>query len=64
MEQFRQQLAGRGASPAFIKGYADMMNAKDNGLDEGVARTEENTTPTTFRQWCEEKLKPAVAKIS
>ena len=26
-------------------------------------RTPESTTPTTFRQWCEEVLKPAVAAL-
>ena len=38
----------------------DMAVAKDNGLDNDVARTPQSTTPTTFRQWCEEVLKPAV----
>jgi hypothetical protein len=38
----------------------DMMVAKDNGLDNGELRTPETTTPTSFRQWCEEVLKPAV----
>jgi hypothetical protein len=40
----------------------DMMVAKDNGLDNGVARTPQNAidTPTTFRQWCECALAPAV----
>jgi hypothetical protein len=40
----------------------DMMIAKDNGLDLGVARTPQHAidTPTTFWQWCEDTLKPAV----
>jgi hypothetical protein len=29
-------------------------------LDTGVQRTPENSTPTSFRDWCEEVLKPAV----
>jgi hypothetical protein len=29
-------------------------------LDNAEPRTPENTTPTSFRQWCEEMLKPAV----
>jgi hypothetical protein len=37
-----------------------MMVAKDNGLDNAVRRTPESTTPTSFRQWCEEVLKSAV----
>jgi hypothetical protein len=44
------------------QGMLDMMIAKDNGLDLGVARTPQHAidTPTTFRQWCEDTLKPAV----
>ena len=36
-----------------------MAIAKDNGLDNALVRTEENTTPTSFTAWCEEVLKPA-----
>jgi hypothetical protein len=45
---------------AFIQGMADMMRAKDEGLDDGVPRTPETASPTTFRQWCQEVLRPAV----
>ena len=38
----------------------EMMRAKDEGLDDGVPRTPKTSSPTTFRQWCEEVLKPAV----
>ena len=56
------RLAGSGLSPAMAKAMFDMMVAKDNGLDNGVARAPRNAidTPTTFRQWCEDTLKPAV----
>lgn len=37
-----------------------LLAAKDAGLDSLVARTPENTTPTTYRQWAEEVLRPAV----
>lgn len=39
-----------------------MMAAKENGLDDAIARTPQHAldTPTTFRQWCEDVLKPAV----
>jgi uncharacterized protein YbjT (DUF2867 family) len=49
-----------GASPAMAAAMADMMTAKDDGLDEGVVRTRENSTPTTFRAWCTDVLVPAV----
>jgi hypothetical protein len=42
------------------QGMVDMMTAKDDGLDNGETRTAENSSPTSFRQWCEQVLKPAV----
>ncbi len=53
-------MAARGIGDAFVQGMADMARAKDEGLDDGVPRTPETASPTTFRQWCEEVLKPAV----
>jgi hypothetical protein len=32
-----------------------------DSLDNGVQRTSENCTPTSFHQWCQQVLKPAVA---
>ncbi|MEU5386913.1 NAD(P)H-binding protein [Kitasatospora cineracea] len=49
-----------GASPGMARAMADMALAKIDGLDEGVVRTAGNSTPTTFRQWCTEVLRPAV----
>jgi hypothetical protein len=37
-----------------------MLKAKAKGLDNAAPRTAESTTPTTFRQWAEQYLKPAV----
>ena len=56
------QLTGHGISDAMAQGMLDMMIAKDNGLDNGVSRGPGNAldTPTTFRQWCADTLKPAV----
>jgi uncharacterized protein YbjT (DUF2867 family) len=61
-QAFRDQLTGRGISAAMAQGMLDMMIAKDNGLDNGVSRGPGNAidTPTTFRQWCADTLKPAV----
>lgn len=59
-EAFAAGLIERGVSEAFVRGYVDMMRAKDEGLDGGVARTAETSSPTSFRRWCEEVLKPAV----
>ena len=49
-----------GRSEAMARGMVDMMIAKDEGMDNAEPRTPEATTPTTFRQWCEDVLKPAV----
>jgi uncharacterized protein YbjT (DUF2867 family) len=59
-EAFKAGFIERGASGAFAQGMTDMMRAKNKGLDNAEPRTPENTTPTSFRQWCEQVLKPAV----
>ena len=59
-EAFKAGFIERGASEAFAQGMTDMMRAKNEGLDNAEPRTPENATPTSFRQWCEEVLKPAV----
>ena len=59
-DAFKAQLLGRGASESFAQGYVDMFGAKDEGMDNVVERTPANTTPTTFRRWCEEELKFAI----
>jgi hypothetical protein len=38
-----------------------MYRAKDEGMDNATLRTSENTVPTSFRMFCEQVLKPAVA---
>lgn len=59
-DAFKAALKGRGASDAWAQGMVDMMAARELGLDNAEPRTPQATTPTTFRQWCEEVLKPAV----
>ena len=58
-----EQLLANGASEAMAQGMMDMMTAKIENLDHGVTRTPQHAvdTPTTFRQWCVEVLKPAMA---
>jgi uncharacterized protein YbjT (DUF2867 family) len=60
IEAFRQQLADLGMSNAMIDGMVEMMVAKNEGLDNAEPRTSASTTPTSFRQWCEEVLRPTV----
>jgi uncharacterized protein YbjT (DUF2867 family) len=60
-EAYKDRFIRLGTSDAMAQGYTDMAWAKNEGLDNGVQRTPQNSTPTSFRQWCEEALKPAVA---
>ena len=59
-EAFTANLIERGMSPMLAQAMTDMLAAKNAGLDNGVVRTLENSTPTSFRQWGEDTLKPAV----
>lgn len=60
IEAFKSKMAGFGMSEAFAQGYADMMIAKNEGIDNAASREAAAVTPTTFRQWCETVFKPAV----
>jgi uncharacterized protein YbjT (DUF2867 family) len=57
---FRERMLGFGMSEAMVQGLLDMFEAKNQGLDQAVARTAASTTPTTLRQWCAEVLRPAL----
>jgi uncharacterized protein YbjT (DUF2867 family) len=61
-QALKDQATSFGMSETMAQSLLDMMIAKDNGLDNVIARTPQNAidTPTTFRQWCEDTLKPAV----
>ncbi|EWM11899.1 NAD(P)H-binding protein [Kutzneria sp. 744] len=56
-EAFLAGLRASGATEAVVRGFYDMMTAKNNGLDNAEPRTPESSSPTGFRQWCEENLK-------
>jgi uncharacterized protein YbjT (DUF2867 family) len=59
-DAFKARLVGFGMSDAMAQGMLDMMLAKNAGLDNAQPRTPEATSPTSFRRWCEDVLKPAV----
>ena len=59
-QALKDRLTGAGTSDAMAQATVDMMVAKDQGLDNAEPRTPQSTTPTSFRQWCLEVLKPAV----
>ncbi len=59
-DSFKAQFLQRGTSESTAQAMVDMYTAKDAGLDAFVSRTPANASPTTFREWCEQVLKPAV----
>ena len=59
-QAFKAQQLERGASESFAQGGVDMMRAKNEGIDNVARSTPETAGSTSFRQWCEEELKPAV----
>ena len=59
-EAYKDRFVGFGMSDAMAQGMTDMAWAKNQGLDNAVQRTPENATPTSFRRWSEETLRPAV----
>jgi uncharacterized protein YbjT (DUF2867 family) len=59
-EAFKARLLQRGMSEAMAQANLDMWVAYNHGLDTAEPRTPQSTTPTSFRQWCEEVLKPRV----
>jgi uncharacterized protein YbjT (DUF2867 family) len=59
-ETFKTRLLQRGMSEAMAQANLDMWVAYNHGLDTAEPRTPQSTTPTSFRQWCEEELKPRV----
>jgi uncharacterized protein YbjT (DUF2867 family) len=59
-EVYKDNLTKNGMSDAMAQGMLDMAMAKNDGIDNAAPRTPQSTTPTSFRQWCAEVLKPAV----
>jgi uncharacterized protein YbjT (DUF2867 family) len=59
-DAYKDRFVSFGMTDAMAQGMTDMAWAKNQGLDNAVQRTPANSTPTSFRQWSEEVLKPAV----
>ena len=60
-EDWAEQLRKRGQNAVFVQAYIDMLRAKDEGMDNEAPRASAIIGPTSFRQWAEEELKPAMA---
>jgi uncharacterized protein YbjT (DUF2867 family) len=59
-EAYKARFVELGMSDAMAQGMTDMAWAKNQGIDNAVTRTPENSTPTSFHHWAEAVLKPAV----
>lgn len=57
----KQTFMGYGYSEAVAQAMIDMDVAKEHGIDLAVTRSPENSTPTTFRQFAEDVLTPALS---
>lgn len=60
-DAYQARLIELGMSEPMAQAMTAMAAAKNAGLDNAEPRTAENTTPTSFRQWCEEVLRPLAA---
>jgi uncharacterized protein YbjT (DUF2867 family) len=60
MDAMRAMAISRGATEGMAQALINMVIAKREGMDNRVTRTNASDTPTSFRQWCEQVLKPAI----
>jgi hypothetical protein len=51
IEAYKSRMVSRGMYDAFAQGLADMMTAKNEGMDNTAPWAVAADTPTTFRQW-------------
>lgn len=61
MEQFEEMMLAMGASEGMARSYVEMFTAKNEGMDTMTTPEARSETPTTFRQWCNEELRPVMA---
>ena len=59
-DAYKARLLSFGMSEAMAQATLNMWTAYGEGLDLAEPRTAASTTPTSFRQWCEDTLKPAI----
>jgi uncharacterized protein YbjT (DUF2867 family) len=58
-DAFKAGLTRNGMSEGWAQGLVDLLTEVDQGVYNAEPRTAEASSPTTFRQWCEDVLKPA-----
>jgi uncharacterized protein YbjT (DUF2867 family) len=57
---YQARMRQRGASEAMAQDMADMTKAQNSGIYDAEPRDPASAAPTSFRQWCQDTLKPAV----
>jgi uncharacterized protein YbjT (DUF2867 family) len=57
-------LMQHGMGESYAQGIVDNQAQADRGIYNADPRTPQSSTPTSFRQWCEDTLKPAVLAMS
>jgi uncharacterized protein YbjT (DUF2867 family) len=63
-ESHKAMLMQHGMGEAYAQGIVDNQAQADQGIYNADQRTPQSNTPTSFRQWCEATLKPAVLAMS
>jgi uncharacterized protein YbjT (DUF2867 family) len=59
-EAYKATLMQYGMTEAWAQGLVDMAAAQNQGFYDAEPGAPQSTGPTSFHQWCEEVLKPAV----
>ncbi|MGL4619360.1 MAG: NAD(P)H-binding protein [Chroococcidiopsis sp.] len=59
-ESHKAMLMQHGMGEAYAQGVVDNQAQADQGIYNAERRTPQSTTPTSFRQWCKDVLKPAI----
>jgi uncharacterized protein YbjT (DUF2867 family) len=59
-EAYKSTMVQHGIGEAWAQGMVDMAAAQSQGIYDADPGASRPTTPTSFRQWCENVLKPAV----
>jgi uncharacterized protein YbjT (DUF2867 family) len=63
-EAHKAALMQHGMGESYAQGVVDNQAQADEGIYNADPRTALTSTPTSFRQWCEDTLKPAVLAMS
>ncbi|WP_308917632.1 NAD(P)H-binding protein [Jannaschia sp. LMIT008] len=61
MADFADMMRGMGATEGMVKGYVEMLTAKNEGMDLAFVPPDRRDTPTTFREWCHRELVAALS---